>query len=244
MSRSGGTLLYQLLKLLVEMRDIGLGVGFPMNTNYDVEPHYEFLVLKTERYYDDYADAIKSGAALAVGTWRDPRDVAASLLRFYCNRECFRKSEFDANDKLIREATVEEVDVEQVWTEYALPALRDAIDWFSSWEALDPYLSCYESIHPNHWTTFLRGIGIQMNLDITPKEARWLFSALTIGKNLKRQQEMTQWISPSTMMTRSHISENLGRKGTYAKWLNDDKLAQVKEIAGEWMSLHAYRWAK
>jgi hypothetical protein len=211
-----------MLKLTVEMRDIGTGVGFPMG-DIEIPAHHRFAIYKSEPCRSWLKNAVLADAATAVGSYRDPRDVAASLLRFYTARVEYKEQECD-----------------DVWSELAFPALVDALDWFSEWEQLEPYLTKYEMVHPTGWPRFLQGCGVQIGLDITPRESKWIYSALTIGKNAKRQQEMENWISPVTLLTKSHVSENRGRKGTFAKYLTPEQIDQVVDVAGDWMALHGY----
>lgn len=225
MSRSGGTLLYQMIKLLIELRKIGTGCGFPSG-DAEVPSGHRFAAYKSEPCQTWMRKLVARGEAYVLGTYRDPRDVAASLVRFYSSREVVRFEK--------------KLDPEYVWKTVIETHLPNAISWYSQWEWSPIYQTRYEIVHPKEWHIFLVGCGRHLGIDVTMEEAKVIRRQFSIAKTLKRQAAMTEWISPHTLLTKEHVTENRGRVGTYHEYLTKQQIWQVEAICSKWMTDHGY----
>jgi hypothetical protein len=217
-----------MIKMLVELRDIGTGVGFPIQDKTPIRHHHRFVIYKSEPCRPWMKREVANGRAFCVGSFRDARDVAASLFRFYGARAHHRNENIEYTD---------------IWNDVIAEHLPNAILWHSDWEKLGIYQTRYEIVHPSEWHIFLVGVGRHIGIDVTMEEAKVIRRQFTIAKNAARCEliaERGHWISPQTLLTAGHIGENRGRVNTFAEHLSKDQIKQVIDVAGEWMNGHGY----
>lgn len=226
MSRSGGTLQYQLTKELVERKGLGKGGG---------EVHYAtsiessgsgFVVVKTEPCQDWKAAAVRTGAAKAVNIYRDCRDVVVSLMRFFrLQREWIpkhpRSPKFDA-----------------ITADCHIIALDNQVKW----ESLPGiHSSRYEDFWPDKWHEEVMRIAEHLNISISEKEAKEIAAEYSVVKNIERMAKVDGWWQPRrTLLTRGHISSRQGEPGTWKNVLTPEQVMIVERIAGDWLVSHGY----
>ena len=85
MRRSGSTLQYQLVKEIVECKNIGKGLGWvdPQQFHHLRTKHmtgYRFLVIKCHSYIEEIKELYSKGEAKAIYSYRDLRDVVVSIM--------------------------------------------------------------------------------------------------------------------------------------------------------------------
>ncbi len=223
MSRSASTLQYQLVKTLIERKGLGRGIGFYYpHTVYD--PH-ETTVIKAEKPSHWMLRSVTEQDAVAVSIYRDPRDVAVSLHHFFHSRHKFNPSRFDD------------------WTqdEIVYQWLPRTMRWYTTWESIDHLQFRYEDYYPDLWHTMLVEIAYHLNITITPFERNEIAGEFTLSKNTERQRALTKWIDDKdSMLTRQHISPNLGNHGVWEAQLTPQQSAHIEHVYADWMEHHGY----
>ena len=224
MSRSAGTAQYQMVKALVERHDLGRGVGFGIHFDPDKRTK-ETLVVKVERAMPKWMRAVEQNRAIALGIYRDPRDVAASLMEFRA-----RQSELwpRAED---RDGTFGDILVD----------LCDAVAWWKAWEPLCSYMVPYEMAVMNWPREIVQMAGV-LGIETTGSEAMEIAAEWCVYRNAQRCDEQVQWIdSGNTMLTRAHVGRRMGTIGRWRDELGGAAARLVEQIAGrDWMQEHGY----
>ena len=172
-----------------------------------------YVAVKREEPVGWAVDMVITDVALAVGIYRDPRDVYCSLIEF---RRKQKKLTGKEQTPLIN--------------------LIDALLWWKTWEPLAAYVTQYEGVD---WAQEARNIGTLLGVEVDDAEdiaAHW-----SLEKNLERVRGMDQWLeSAGHMLTRAHIGRNRGRS-TWRETLTVDQAWLVERMAGKrWMEEHGY----
>jgi hypothetical protein len=221
MSRSGGTLQYLITKSIVESAGIGKGVGFGTGAG---GSHRGTLVMKVEEAKDWAVENVMAGRADAIGIFRDPRDVAASLMEF---REA--KEEFDGKPQ-------------QNWLNDTVSALK----WQKTWEAIPGvYMARYES-HRGDWGRMACDIGYHLGVSLSYEEGCAIADEWSIPRMAERIEEIKAheelWLGKEWLLTRAHLGKHRGQAGRWERDLSREEARMVETLAGkEWMAAHGYR---
>ena len=88
MKRSGSTLQYNIVKIMVETLGIGIGVGYVEAHSFaslmqEYKDDGKFLIVKSHTFIAEYPMLYQHRHALAIFSYRDIRDVTLSLMRKY-----------------------------------------------------------------------------------------------------------------------------------------------------------------
>lgn len=218
MSRSGGTLQYQWVKELIESYELGGGVGFPEGT-WAIKG---VSVFKTEQCQAWMTKMISEGEAVGVGTYRDPRDVAVSLMHFF-------KERYKHNEEYKWTGSFEEV------ISTHLPA---AIKWQGLWEQVPGILwQPYEMIMESPLLCVMQIAGF---LSLSSEHAPSIVEKYSLDRNVRRQRGIDGWIDRwNSMLTKEHISPRRGRS-TWETALTREQVNQVEASCKDWMKDHGY----
>lgn len=244
MSRSGGTLQYQLVKGILEKTGIGVGFGFPK----EIDNPKVYIAMKSEPIQNWMVDRVKRDRAVMVNVYRDPRDVALSLFRFFSSRRIMKEK-----------IPEDELDPGAVWETVIRTHLPNAIKWQGQWEELGsnyphrfysvPYeymvKGLYGEVH--RLSAFLSdaALGKTGDIDMAVEMANEIVDEYSIDRNLERMadlQEKGNWMrSGESMVTAAHIGPNKGAPGQWRKILFYRDIVQVQEAVGvDWFHDHGY----
>lgn len=218
MSRSAGTLQYQLVKHLVEQYADGKGCGSLMN----VEEHRrkKFIVVKKEPFVP--LENIPFDDIYLAATYRDARDVAVSLFGYRYRKAIFSNSTLP------------------MWKN-VLDEFESVISWISKWEAAGAAMFRYEDYFPDKWSSMVSKIARDLEIDMGPNTARDICYQYTRKRNIERMQHIRGWMDMAdSMLTKEHISPNIGKPCQWENLLPKEVLGSVNEIAGEWLKEHGY----
>ena len=222
MGRSGGTAQYQMVKALVERKGLGKGDGFGIHYDSAQRPAH-WVVVKSE-YATKWMEPVKRGYGVAIGIYRDPRDVAASMMEFRR-----RKGELGFR--------------ERGWTfdQHIIPGFQEVMDRWRAWESVVAYAVAYEQAI-QEWPYVVMQMAQVLGIEILPGEAIDIASEWCIQRNAARCDGMEQWIdSNDTMLTKAHVGERRGMVGRWKHDLTTEQAAQIEDIAGKgWMVGHGY----
>ena len=224
MSRSAGTAQYQMTRALVERHGLGGGDGFGMHYYPGKRPD-KWVVVKVERAMPKWLEAVRDGRGVALGIYRDPRDVAASLMEFRRRQaELWPRAEE-------RDGTFGDI----------LPDLCDALEWWKEWEPLCSYMVPYEMAVMN-WPREVVHMAAALGIETDGMEAIEIAADWCVQRNAQRCEEQKQWISSNdTMLTRAHVGTRMGAIGRWREDLSDAAARLVEQIAGrDWMQAHGY----
>lgn len=224
MSRSAGTAQYQMVKDLVERHELGGGDGFGMH-HYPGKRPGELVVVKIERASSKWMKAVQEGRGVALGIYRDPRDVAVSLMEFR-GRQAELWPRKQGNGSTFGDI---------------LPDLCDAVEWWQAWEPLCSYMVPYEMAVMN-WPREVVQIATVLGIEIDGMEAMDIAARWCIYRNVQRCEEQERWISSNdTMLTQAHIGHRMGVIGRWRHELSKAQARLVELVAGEdWMEAHGY----
>lgn len=214
MPRSGGTLLYQLTKEIVELNGLGKGHGFP-------NEKYKSGVVKTDTCHPWMIDRVNRGEALAFGSYRDFRDIVVSLQKFYSNREQQRFGKT------------------KVWSVSDVLTYRpDILDIYYCWQ---PYATWFRYEGEDFTQNIVNTVSRQLRVSITPEQRQSIIGKYNLINNLDRIERQVSWMDAGTgsMLTKVHISDTRGRS-TWRDVLSPDDLATVEAVSGDWLKEHNY----
>jgi len=181
MSRSGGTLQYQIAAETVIRLGLGRGIGFGRGLGMgDFDSESGWLICKKEPA-EPWALA---KADKAISIIRDPRDVLCSFMRW---RK--KQGRYDSFEKALEETIL-------------------ATQWFTAWESKCDYVARYETFCA---ADEAKRVGALFGKEITDETANQIALNYTIEANRERMERMENWINPCTMLTKAHIGEQGGR---------------------------------
>ena len=213
MPRSGGTLLYQLVKEIAETGGVCKGRGFP-------KERYRNGVVKTDTCQPWMIKRIKKGA-LAFGTYRDFRDIIVSLRTFYTRRAFARydRKKWTVDDVLAYRSNI--LDVYYCWQPHAT--------WFK-----------YEDV--GLIRTIIDTASNALSVRLSFEQKRDMVSWYSLEANEKRIKNQSVWMDAGSgsMLTKIHISSTRGRS-TWEEALSKEDLAKVEAIGGDWLKEHGYK---
>ena len=213
MGRSGGTRQYQIAAEVVSQLGLGRGIGFGTTLGQGVNVQETgWVVCKRERP-EAWMPAM---CDLAIGVYRDPRDVVCSFMRWRGDQG--RYDDFDS----------------------ALEETITAVNWFSMWESVCNYRVRYEEFDSE-----LEAYSIAALLGARlPKGAgRDIAVMYSVDENIMAQErirEQGDWMNPNVMLTAAHIGPDRG-KSVWKEKLTAAQIEQVQHELGFWMEVHGYR---
>lgn len=213
MPRSGGTLLYQLVKEIAETGNVCKGRGFP-------KEKYKSGVVKTDTCQPWMIERVKKGA-LAFGTYRDFRDIVVSLRTFYTRRA------FARYDR--KRWTVDDV----------LRYRHNILETYYCWQPCATWFQ-YEDVGLAR--TIIDTVSDALNVSLSFVQKRDMVSWYSIKANEKRIEKQKAWMDAGSgsMLTKIHISETRG-KSTWKEALSKEDLAKVMTVGGGWLKEHGYK---
>jgi hypothetical protein len=226
MSRSGGTVQYQMAAELVERAKRGRGVGFGINALDMTFNDWELVVMKTEEPKDYLIEMAEAGKADVIGTFRDPRDVAASLMEWRSAKYTWENG----------------FPVSAMWSDI-LQETERAVRWQEAWASIpNAHMAQYEYMD---WGLEAMRIVLHLGLgDMSARHADEVADKYNVDANRERMAELDEdWISPHTLLTKAHIGKNGGAVGRWVSDLTRPQVRQVEDVAGEWMDEHGYHRA-
>lgn len=211
MPRSGGTLLYQLVKEIAESNNICKGRGFP-------KEKYKSGVVKTDTCQPWMIDRVKNDGALAFGTYRDFRDIIVSLQKFYTRRssERFNKpKQWSVDDVLKHRPDI--LDIQRCWEPHAT--------WF---KYEDDSFQCQ----------IVKQVSKQLGVT---SDIWAIIDKYSRQANDQRIKQQKQWMDAGTgsMLTRIHISDTRGRS-VWREVLSQEDLAKVETVGDDWLRKYGY----
>lgn len=213
MSRSGGTLQYQLISSFVENHG-GVACG-PWNED-KIHPVETMAVYKSERYLN-YVDVEYAFAII-----RNPLDVCVSLYRYRLAKEYLYPK---LSAPFIGEIVHEMISV---------------MEWITNWETAGAKLLRYEDLYPDKFGLIIEQAAKVLKIEYDEKEIAELVNRYSIDENAKRMQAQKQWFAfTDSMLTLAHIGPNRGEPGQ-GEILPEDVKQMVTEIASPFMERHGY----
>lgn len=222
MSRSASTLQYELIKEVVERKQLGLGFGFHYaHSRYNEE---QISIIKTEKSDPWMLSELRSGNAHAVSIYRNPLDVAVSLHHFFHSRHLFNP--FKYRD-WTQQQTIDE------W-------LPRTMNWYTTWESVQHFQLRYEDTHPDAWPSALEQMCNHLSISITPEESISICNKFSLTRNLERIDKQEEWLNNKSMLTKEHISPRRGAPGQYREHLTPAQMAHIRTVYRAWMITHNY----
>jgi len=210
MSRSEGTHQYQIAAEVVSRLGIGKGVGFGTNLHKSLDGE-GWVVCKKEKPESWMVDA----ATMAIGIYRDPRDVVCSFMRWRGEQGKYDNFE-DALEETIR-----------------------AVLWFMQWEPLCDYVSYYELFNAAYEARIISSLfGKRLSIN----DAKEIAELYTIEKNRETMNYLRaegHWMDPHSMLTAAHIGSEGGRS-VWREVLTESQVDQIEYELGFWMETHGY----
>lgn len=220
MSRSGGTLQYNIVSSILREADVGTGIGY--GTKVLKYRGDDLLAMKSEEPKEWLLDLVRDGQADIVGIFRDPRDVAASLIEWHKSREEITGFKGDVGD-----------------------TIGFAIAWQKIWEAFPgAFMARYESYY-GRWEHMVADVanflGIELTHGLFKQIAHeWCLSHQEIRINEMKEEDL--WQAQEWLLTQAHIGKDKGKIGRWQAELEPGFVKLVQVMAGkEWMANHGYR---
>jgi hypothetical protein len=180
--------------------------------------------MKTEEAKPYLLNDVIEDRADVVGIFRDPRDVAASLMEFRAAEKNYRSRRVSRDWK--RETAL-------------------AIGWQNAWESMpNAYMTRYEN-HRGDWAMMVCEIGCHLGIPLSIEEGSAIAEEWTIPKTKDRIQQIIDddlWLGQEWLLTRAHIGAQKGKIGRWVRDLSRDEALYVEALAGKgWMASHGYR---
>lgn len=212
MPRSGGTLLYQLIKEIAAYRDIK-GRGFP-------KKRFKNGVVKTEFCEPWMIQRVENNQAIAFGTYRDFRDVIVSLRDFYNRRERVKG-------------------VKKVWTVADVLEYRSVI--LESYYCWQSHATWFKYEDENLALNIVNNISDFLDVSLSFKEKQVIIGKYSLSSNEKRMRQQKVWMEAGSgsMLTQAHISPTRG-KSTWREVLSMSDLHKIMMVGSDWLKEHSY----
>lgn len=230
MSRSGGTVQYQLVCEVAKFANLAKPIGFLTDTRYKQAQRDGYSVVgKSEPPQDWMLREVRRGNAKVFTIYRDPRQVCASLIRFFQARDEYRN-----------------IEPPDDYFDWVLEGpFRDALRWFSEWEQL-PYnlvhVDCYEECHPDAWHLAVMDYADFLEVDLPINQSRLIAAKCSIFTNTVQIENLSRWINGNNLLTKAHIGPNEGDL-SWASELTDEQINRVELEARHFMEIHGYEFA-
>lgn len=213
MRRSGSTVAFQIAIALAGgydnsygFMDISLGPNLPENLDFD-----GVKVVKTHRYQPQLLDDIRAGRCFVINTYRDPRDIAVSMMKF-------QDRTFD--EVMERGLVKHSVYHQQLWEENVSFNRHDARyeDWNQDLGSL------------------IRIIARTADIEVSDKDVDSMACYFSSARNRIRASRAVNM--RRDLLSPGHITD--GRVGQWQGQLSRQQLRQIYEFAGDWMRNRAY----
>lgn len=215
MPRSGGTLLYQITREIAEHGNLCRGRGFAKES-------YTNGVVKADVCQPWMVDRVKAGRAIAIGSYRDLRDIIVSLRTFYSRRARIKGPK--------KEWTVRDV----------LDYRGDLLEVYYCWrQVCDTWFRYEDADYP---MTVADGVAQKLNVSLSPEQKRSIVDKYDLTANERRIANQKHWMDagPGSMLTRVHISPTRGTS-TWKDVLSREDLALIEKFGGDWLREHGYK---
>ena len=213
MPRSGGTLLYQLIREIAETGGICKGRGFP-------KEKYRSGVVKTDTCQPWMIERVKR-EAFAFGTYRDFRDIVVSQQKFYTRRSFARLDR--------RQWTIDDV----------LEYRPDILKIYYCWQ---PHATWFKYEDIGLARTIIDTVSDTLNVSLSFEQKRDMVAWYSLEANEKRIEKQKVWMDAGSgsMLTKIHISPTHG-KSTWKEALSKKDLVKVEAIGDDWLKEHGYK---
>lgn len=230
MRRSGSTLQYQIALELATRKASGVGLGYALPGKFGLlqetyKDDSRIKVVKTHLFVPEAKQLLESGMAKAIYSYRDIRDVIASLMNMQGIK--FDKiADLGMIYLLLKE--------HELWTNCG-----------------DVYVSRYENMKMDLPGEVSR-IASYLHFDLEEKEAWEIAEKYSLNRQKERisqfrdeqMQETTAGMKrdPATLMHSNHILS--GDQGRWLNMLSRYEIAVVEHIARYWMREHDYPFSQ
>ncbi len=225
MMRSGSTLQYQLTVAILEKTQKGIGLGEIRNGDCQqlLQAHSsdQMQVVKVHqfRHLKGVETAIAQGQAKGIYSYRDIRDVTASLMKM--RKASFEKLMFQTGE--IQEC------------------LRD----FYHWTKLDNLLISRYEVMVNNLTEEVLRIADHLNINLSKEEATIIADEYQIERQKSRisnwknnQEKDSKFYDPKSLLHANHIDSGASNKWKTA--LTPVQVAYLETKAKDWLISHNY----
>lgn len=228
MSRSGSTVQYQIARHIAEkyLGGVGIGMSYPNIKKKLFDNAIESnIVVKSEQYIPWARDLLEKDLAIGIGIYRDYRDVVVSLMRFYRIRATYK----------------EKVNRTGAFAQVIKNSGAQALRWQSRWETeKNVTFFRYEDFWPN-LERMADNVAKLLNVSLSVSEIAEIEKMFTLDRNSERIDELDDWIDINdSLLTKAHISTNMGKPGQYMNVLTEKQIAIVEKDAGKWLENHGY----
>lgn len=230
MYRSGSTLQYQIAVDLVTRRGLGSGLGYLLPEKFRAMAarpgeENEFKVIKTHAFIPEAEQLLRSGKAKALYSYRDIRDVIASLMTM--QNSSFAK---------LRDEGV------------CYTILKAYEDWSRFG---DIHISRYEDMVADVPGEVSR-IARYLEITISEEEKAAIATEYSLERQKERIRQIKpdqmgeklngNTIDPKTQLHHNHI--NSGAQGKWRESLSNREVALVEHIARDWMKERGYSFSQ
>lgn len=216
MNSSAGTLLYRVTSDLVELSGSGYRIGFfefDNAKNYIEQARDRYIVGKTAICHSWAQVLMLTHNAVAVGTYRDPRDIAISRL--------YRRKRRALGNSL--PAIIQRLDV----------AIKDQM----CWESLGAMFFKYEDYWPN-MEQVAEKVAHHIGLPVSEGLIDRVESRNTLEESKKIVADGAY--DKKTLMVTGHISKYDGMPGTWVDKMLPEQANYIYERHKDWMIEHGY----
>jgi hypothetical protein len=221
MARSGSTIQYQILDALVQWGMLGHGVGWFAPEDLDDVLHgYDQSIVTMYRVVKSHVvtPAVRKyhsqGKVVPFFIYRDPRDVAVSLMRVWnvSFHEMFRRQ-----------------------------LLHNAVAAGNNWESLGCHSYRYEDYYRN-WDQLVLDMAGVLNVSIDETDAKKMAAKFNLyaQRHVMRMIPDEQVYDPQTLLHPNHIGLGEGVPGQYKVGLDAFQIHIIYSEFGEWMAKHGY----
>lgn len=225
MMRSGSTLQYQLTVAILEKTNQGIGLGEIRNSDCQqlLQSHspdqMQALKVHQFRHLKGVETAIAEGKAKGIYSYRDIRDVTASLMKM--RKASFEKLMFQTGE--IQEC------------------LRD----FHLWTNLDNLLISRYEIMVNNLTEEVVRIANHLNINLSQEEAEMIADQYNLERQKSRisnwknnQEKDSKFYDPKSLLHANHIDSGASNKWKTA--LTPLQVAYLETKAKDWLISQDY----